>query len=734
MYQFNGNDFTMPEPTTRKVTPQSIPAGYQKVAENRHLALYMSKTTLGLAVRDKRSGYVWTSVPPSSALKKEQLNSDWSAAVQSPVVVSYFDPDSTPHQGSFGTLEGNVADFQPIQDGVRAVMNLDSINVSITVEVKLDGDGLVVRIPNSGIVERGEERLSALRIYPFFGAVHDADIPGYMLIPDGSGALIRYRDHHPNYDQPFVGNIYGEDMTLKQNPNTEGDIETSLPPQPILMPVFGVVHGTGQNAFLGIVEAGQYDASILAYPSGVTTNLNWVTPEFAIRHSYFQPTSRSGDGFNTFQKTRNHQDFQIRYEMLTGTDADYVGMANAYRTYLLEKGLLKKNIAPSSDVPVQIDLLGEEMKPGLIGTSFVSMTTFQQAESIVRQLQKNHVRNIQLVYKGWNKDGLTASNPDMVDVADGLGGLTGLKTLKKDLDRLGVKLYLYSDFSSAFHSSNGFTIKTQAVRDITNQIIKDNAVDALEQMNNRRFRDLSMYYINPGVAKNIADNAADVWKSWGISGTAVDKTGKLLFSDFNPRRPFTRMQSAQSYRALANNLVNHIGNLAMYTPNDYLFKYVQSAYNLPLSSSQYMYESDSVPFLQMVLHGMVNGFAPYENFNAEGREEILRMIDYGIYPSFYITNEPSWKLKDTPSETLFTSRFQDWSGDIQAEYKDVNEALKWVQDAHIIKRVVPDWGLVKDVYSNGYTIFINYRSSSAVVDGVQVPAQGYVVKKGGQNQ
>lgn len=78
-FQFKGNDFTQPEPASAENLPiLAIPDAYEKVEESKELELYVQKDTMNIMVRDKRSGYVWSSVPDKSIQKETQLNESWS--------------------------------------------------------------------------------------------------------------------------------------------------------------------------------------------------------------------------------------------------------------------------------------------------------------------------------------------------------------------------------------------------------------------------------------------------------------------------------------------------------------------------------------------------------------------------------------------------------------------------------------------------------------------------------
>ena len=61
-------------------------------------------------------------------------------------------------------------------------------------------------------------------------------------------------------------------------------------------------------------------------------------------------------------------------------------------------------------------------------------------------------------------------------------------------------------------------------------------------------------------------------------------------------------------------LDNNYG-LSLYKPNAYMWKYTKNYFDIPMYSSQYNNYSDSVPFIQIVLKGYMNYYAPFSNFS-----------------------------------------------------------------------------------------------------------------------
>jgi len=719
--QYRINSFTSPEPPSAGLpAAPAIPADARLAARSESLELYVSDGAKRIFVKDRRSGYVWTSSPEESALAEDELNNEWKSALRSPFLVEYFDENAMLRRGSYDSLGGTTASVEAIDGGIRAVYALESVGVTFAMEVKLEEDALVVRLPDSDIAEDGKAKLASIQPLPFFGTVRKNEVPGYMFIPDGSGALIRFQDMHPRYDQEYIGRIYGVDYSVEY-------VETeTVNEQPVLMPVFGMVHGVGGSAFVGVVEDGKYNARIVAYPSGVNTDYYWIAPKFMLRFAYFQPTSKNMGGFNTYQKERDRQDRQVRYMFLNESGADYVGMAKAYREYLQERGVLAPLAESRENIPLSLEVLGADKEPGLLGNRIVKMTTFADAGEIVDQLLNAGIRDISLVFRGWNRGGINGNNPDKFPVERRLGGQDGLADLKKKLEAQGVPVYLYNDYLIAYGNNGNFSPKSDAVRSASNQVMEFTRYLWFDRESSG---DLDFWFIHPGKAKRIAEDDARQFGKIGIDSIAIDGTAWLL-SDHHPGRKTSRQQAAELYRQAVETLLGSVDRIALYLAPDHMWPYADQLLYMPLYSSQYMFATDTVPFLQIVLHGFVDYFAPHANYDANPREYLLRMVEYGAYPSYIVTKEPSWKLKNTLSNSLYTSYFDDWKDEIKTTYDKMNAALQKVQYAAIERRTVPDWGVVEVEYSNGVRIIVNYREQPYRHGDLTVPAADFAITGG----
>ena len=96
------------------------------------------------------------------------------------------------------------------------------INVKLVVHYVLEDDNLYVYADTSEIEEKDTNAvdgriLTKILLCPQFGAVSATDIDGnptegYMIVPDGSGAVINYNNGKTNYSS-YSHQVYGRDYT-----------------------------------------------------------------------------------------------------------------------------------------------------------------------------------------------------------------------------------------------------------------------------------------------------------------------------------------------------------------------------------------------------------------------------------------------------------------------------------------------------------------------------------------
>lgn len=677
--------------------------------------LYFEREGLTVQLRETVSGRVLT----SAAEPDEGSSETWRNFVNSGLVIEYYKGSATT-VNKLNLYSGSPEiTVTPIENGFAAEINFATVGISLTELVTLTDSGLLVQIPNSSIHEtKPDFRLAAVYVLPFLGYTHLGDTAGYMLIPDGCGALIALEDNNEKYSQPYKAKVYGGNYSVEENnaavQKFEDQIATMSETQSVTAPVFGMVHTDEQIGFLGVIEQGKYNAEIYAYPNGVVTDYNWVTARYVYREVYLYPISQTG-GVSTVQESRESFDIAVRYELVSGYDADYVGLAKAYRGYLTDAGVLGgSDPAPYS---VRADFFAGDVEKALIGTSFVEMTRVFELEEILDSLLDGGVEKITAVYKGWQKNGVFGTLPRTPSFERGLGSLSDFSVLD---DKYGgqVKLLLYADFLNTYEKSG--------------------SGDSIYRCNGRIFSDDTFLTLHPVKYRYTAPAACDLLERYARSledcgvGLAADGLSSECYSWAADGQK--QMYSRQSFCNAAASALAVAGEkaAALYTPNDYLWSETADYFDFRLYGSDYKFVSEEVPFFAIALRGGITLHSEYVNFKADSTEYLLKMIESGVYPSFLLTMQAPSELLYTDSASVFSCEYAEYA-DMLIEYDKIFRELDDATRGAVIEDYRRQDGVSSVTYSNGTVVTVNFNSTDTQADGQPLAAQSYLVKAGGEN-
>ncbi len=691
---------------------------YILVAESDSHKLYYYEPTLSIKLEDKKTGSIMESTL-SEEKDDGKNNKTWTGYMKSGIVLTAIIGTINTYQVDLVNSANTITTWYT-ENGIYAEIYFKEYKFGLGVEISLVGDELVVRVPDYSIVEeKNGTYISTVSIFPFLGYTYLGEENGYMLIPDGNGALIYLEDKEGRYSTGFSRMIYGVDEGLTVSAVTSElweryDMVTDA--NNVLAPIFGMAHTDDDMAYLAIVESGDERCSVECQPNGATVDYNRCFAKFLLRDVFTQPLNNSNSGtVKAVETDRMHTDLQVRYCLLSGDEANYSGMANVYRDYLLENGMVVVN---DTSYNTRVDILGVEQEEFLMGTIDVTMTTVDQAAEIYEQLRQAGVESLVSVYKGWQSGGLYDYPINKYKADNSLGSTGSLTELITGQLENGCKVYLYND--------------GLLVNDTTNTT----TFNVMKMVNKRTYKletdgdvyDLFYYLLPSKAASTLAGLTADM-NSKGVNGLALAGISDTLFSYSSKGSYYSRTDTMHSFIGTVS-AADESCDLLLETPNAYLWKYTDAFLDMPLSSSDYLYVDQDIPFLSMVLKGIIPMYSGYVNFEANKTENFLQMVESGVYPSFYVAWENSSKLIYTNSCDLYSLEFSSYSGTIIEYDAELRQLAQKTDDANIIRHELLEEGHVKVTYSNGIVIYINYTESDWTVDGLTVSALSYKVGEG----
>lgn len=714
----------MAEQAAISADASSVPEGYELVAENSSWKLFLCRDNLGLVMEDVKTGNrMFSTVQNADKMKDNDL---WKGFYQSGIVLEY--------------IEGNIAKYPwanlittpykktitLLPDGFTADVHYTELGISYQVTVTLNDNGLSVSIPQSGIREEKPEQytVGSFYVYPFMGYSYLGEDGGYMIIPDGQGALIDLKDNEGRFTMPFTGTVYGRNIGLQDT--ASGQMQYSLYGFPtsndterVMMPIFGMVHDNKKMGFLGVIEKGDVSASIQAYPNGVQRMMfDWICAKYTYRVVYPQQTGPNSGTIN--MRTEHAKSFDILQHFLftSGEEANYTGLAKAYRAYLTDNGTFE-HADELREFDVQVDFLGGERKNAVFGKQPVSMTTAEQAQAILTALQEDGVSNILSVYKGWQDKGIMGGLPTSgYQPAGNLGGSQEFEKLFRFSKDKGIRLYLLADLLALNPAENpAFTY------------------DALKKVNNSTY---SMYlyamvynelqFLTPSKSLEFGQKLIQEAEDAFVPGLSLAGTTEVMTDYYYNQKYFDSSVCADYYSRLASAAAQAMPTV-LDSANAYLWHNANALVGLPIGGSDYLYVSREIPFLSIALSGSIPYYAEYVNFQANTQRFFLKLIEQGARPSFYITWEDPIALQETNSYDIYSSQFEKYQDMITGWYKEL-KALHELIGSSAIDTHIREGDMVRVTYDNGLAIYINFGEKPAALDGVTLERLSYKVVTG----
>ncbi len=685
------------------------------VTENSDYRLYVRESDLALVIEDKKTGSYMTS---AMEYDDGMNNKTWIGAMNSAVVITMINGNDDTKQADL--INDNVKKtVKYTEDGFEATLYWTKYQFGLTLQVSLTDEGLKAFVPDDSIKEDGTKfYFGTISLYPYMGSSYMDEKDGYMLVPDGNGALIYLNDKEGRFKSGFSGMIYGGDVgfvesnvqtLLKDKYNTIEDSEQ------IIAPIYGIAHTDDEIAMLAIVEDGAARANIECVPNGASVDYNRAYAKFTLRKTYTQPTSNNSTAgsLHIFESERSHSDLGVRFLFLSGDEADYTGMATAYREYLIKRGELTKL---STDFKSRIDFLGTERESWVLGTKSVVMTTTEDISEIYDDLSANGVDDILSVYKGWQKRGVYNLPISSYKADSQIGGTKKLTELIQNYGAQGKQIYLYND---ALH---------------INPSEQNATFNVVKQINKRRYEETTykdvytkMLYLIPQRTQNLIDKFVNKYVKKGVDTLAVAGISNTLFSYNYSGSNYTRYDTQKAYEETVGK-VSEQTELILEQPFAYLWSKTGAFLDMPLYSSNYIFEDETVPFLSIVLKGTMPVYSEYVNFEANKKEFFLKLVETGTNPSFLITKESSAKLLYTNSCDIYSSEYDSYRNTILSYDKELKAIHEKIGDSVITDHRILKNGARVVTYSNGTRIYLNYGEAPVTVEGVTVAAMSYEVK------
>ncbi|MBO2516739.1 MAG: hypothetical protein CW338_05580, partial [Clostridiales bacterium] len=575
---------------------------------------------------------------------------------------------------------------------------------NVTVEYSLDGDDLHVEIPYEKIGYMNEFPISYISVLPMFGSVDDKATNGFILLPEGGGAIIDVNNGKLKQTS-YYSDMYGWDYCSQIKTEWVNETRSTFP-------VFGISDGTG-SSFICIAEDGSSFAGLYADIAGRNSiSANYAYYRMAVLHyTQYKVSARTARMLYMYEKDLPHETVSIRYRFIDSPD--YADMALTYGDYLRNSTAVADAKA-SEDMPVTVELIGAidkvVVKAGLPVDSVVTTTSYDQAKDIISSLLDSDVRNLYVRMAGWCNDGITQTVLTSVSPVSGMGGKKGMKTLIAYAKEKGVPVFFDGITCFAYDSGlfDGFLPFSHAARMTTRDEVK---VPKYSNITFKSYKNYGSYYlVKPSYAQKCVNNLIEYLSDVEAAGVSFRDIGKFLSGDYNNKDTVTREEVKRMNISAMVSAAEQGMAVMIREGNDYAVPYADVITDMNFVGSGYSILDRNVPFYQIALHGMKDYTGQPINLAPDYWNEFLRCAEYGAGLNFTFMAESAQIVQESDHSCYYGANFDDWEATAVALINEYQTSMAGLNQARITGHSYLSVNVTVTEYENGMKVYVNYGS------------------------
>ena len=513
-----------------------------------------------------------------------------------------------------------------------------------------------------------------------FGEIADAADEGYLVIPRGSGS--------PDYGLFFFDRPDAD--FVKESRQSD-------------MPIFGV--HTKALSFLAVVSGMSYDYTL----SVVRENG---------RFRIFPVIELCGEA--------PEEDILVEYFFLEGEDADYSGMARRYRQLQIERyGIrpLRERAKESpalkyaaDSVMIRVRCAWKPAPPEILHQTVENeppvhvACDFDRVGDLLDELRRQGVEKAEICLVGWNVKGHDGRWPQAFPVCEEAGGEEKLRAVIQKAQAMGYQITCHTNHTDQYEIADCYS---------EDNIRRDRSGKPV--YNRDPWSGGEMSQLCPQIGAQQAEKLLPQVAELGFAGLHyVD-----VLSVVHPRRCYhpehyvTSRQSVGYAKKIAELSRSLFGGFSSEGTYDFLSPWLDYGLYTSFADKTGGLCHRSIPFWQIVYHGYVlaNPYPTTVNCTLKGKKAVLRLMEYGGRPSFYIHSKfyggNAWMgeedLRVTTDEDLAAAVARIREGD------DIRRAMDAVKYSTIHSHREIAEGVYEILYDNGTHVIVNYNNESCEI-------------------
>lgn len=596
---------------------------------------------------------------------------------------------------------------------------------NIAVHYILEDDQLVIKVPMKEIQYNKDYPIVSLQVLPYM-ATANTEEKGYMLVPDGAGGIINFNNGKTG-QQTYQSDIYGWDYGINRKMIVD-ETKSNLP-------VFAMANETNKNSVLCVAEEGSAYATVKADIAGKKNGYNYSSFVYKMIHGEnLDVSSKSNATVRVYEEGLPDETITQRY--IFSDKTEYTELAAAYRGYLMKRypEMVKKE---KSDVPLAVEMIGAvddtEHVLGYPITRSQSLTSYEQAKTILKTLKDAGIGDVSAKYTGWFNTGVNQTSAKKISLVGRLGSKSDLKDLASYAESTdGLDLFLNGTFTYVYKDKwfDGFSPSRNAAKFCSRELCELYTLDPITYQANEdyiNYHNYDNYYLlKPSYTIDAIDNYIEAITDYGVKNISFEDIGSHLSADYNPKDQVSR-EAAMNLQVAKMKSLKESGSKVMVTGgNQYAVPYADYITDLDIANRTVNIIDEQVPFYQLAMHGLVNYSGSAINLSEDAEDMILKSAETGagLYYTYIFENTSA--LQDGKYTRYYACNFGQWKDDTVTLYNKFKDKLGDTYNQFITGHEKVAEGIYKTTYENGKSVLVNYTYADYNYSGTTVPKRDFV--------
>lgn len=405
---------------------------------------------------------------------------------------------------------------------------------------------------------------------------------------------------------------------------------------------------------------------------------------------------------------------------LFGDDANYSGMARRYRQYRTDKGELhslqeraKHNpyLAYAVKAPViRIRCGWKPAPPQVLHQTLENepemhvACDFDRVGDILDELKAQGVDKAEICLVGWNVKGHDGRWPQAFPVCEELGGEVKLRQLIKKAQAMGYQITCHTNSTDQYEIADCYSAEN-------NRIERGGQLPI-----GGRWSGGQMFELCPKLGYEQAEQVLPQVAELGFRGIHyIDVLGvKNLRRCYHKDHPLSYPESLEYAKKLCALCKEQFGGMSSESAYDFIAPYLDYGFYISYDLGGSVICDQPIPFWQLVYHGAVlsNPFPLTVNCTFKGKENVLKMLEYGGKPTFYYYSAFMGNGANWMGKTDCVCNTQEQLKESVAKIKeacDLYNSLPGIHYANMEKHEQVGESIFETTYSDGTVVQVDYE-------------------------